>query len=175
LAGGRAPARPTRKRREIVAVLDALQRLVRERVEDELAGDAEHVERGGPVLGDEATGRLEILAQPDPLGVVAPELRVLMQAAEVLDDLVLVGAVLADPKADGELGNAVAHVRVGELGEEVRRLHDVGVGVVDHPLLHQVPPLSVRDRSSRGGPPARRARPTAVQGACRPVPRSARG
>src|SRR5262249_37708106 len=83
---------------EVVAVLDALEGLVGEGVEDELTGDAEHVESGGSVLGDEAAGRLEVLSEPDLLGVVSAELRVRLHPAEVLDDLALVGAVVADPE-----------------------------------------------------------------------------
>ena len=122
---------------EIVAVLHALQRLVGERVEDELAGDAEHVDGGGTVLGDEGTRGLEVLAKPDLLFVVATELGIAVAAAEVLDDLVLARAVVVDPESDGELVDPVAHVGISVLGEQVRRLQEVRVGVVDHAIGHR--------------------------------------
>ena len=47
---------------EVAAVLPVVQPAVVERVEHELAGEAEQVERAGPVLGEERAGGGEVLA-----------------------------------------------------------------------------------------------------------------
>ncbi len=109
-----------------------------ERVEQELAGEAEQIEGTRPVFGDEATGGGEVLAGHDLLG---------------LDRLVLVGGVaLAEPverpvdvaqlldRVPGLAQLAAAGVtqrldaltdaRVGVVAQPRRWLHDVCVGVV---------------------------------------------
>ena len=124
---------------EIVAVLPVVEPPVVERVEHELAGEAEQVERPRPVLGEEAAGGGEVLAGHD-LGL--------------LDRAVLVGAVLRGQPVEGgdevalllvgvaglaqlvaarvaQRLDAVADGGVGVVAQPRRRLHDVGVGVVD--------------------------------------------
>ena len=54
---------------EVVAVLPVVQPPVVERVEHQLAREAEEVERRGPVLGDERAGGREVLAQHDLVGL----------------------------------------------------------------------------------------------------------
>ena len=56
---------------EVAGVLPVAQPPVVERVEDELAGEAEQVERPRPVLGDERAGRGEVLAVHDLGGLGA--------------------------------------------------------------------------------------------------------
>ena len=85
-----------------------------------------------------------VLAQPDLLLVLGAELGIARAAGSARRSVS--PSVVPDPPTV-QLGDAVAHVGIGEVAQQVRRLHDVGVGVVDHPIGH-VPPR-IRCRSVR--------------------------
>ena len=112
---------------EVARVLDPLQFLVRERVEHQLAGEAEDVKGPAAVLADERAGGPPVLAQHD-LGLVAGAVvGVAVQVGGLVDE-----RVLARLHGGHEQRlHAVAHPGVGVVDEPGRRLHQVGVGVVD--------------------------------------------
>src|SRR5690606_37471949 len=58
----------------VAAVLPVVEAAVVVGVEDELAGEPEVVEGPGPVLGEEAAGGREVLAERDLLGLGGPVL-----------------------------------------------------------------------------------------------------
>ena len=57
---------------EVAGVLPVAEPTVVERVEDELAGEAEEVEGAGPVVGNERAGGGEVLAEHDLVGLGGP-------------------------------------------------------------------------------------------------------
>jgi len=115
-----------------------------ERVEHELGAEAEQVEGAGPVLGEERAGGGEVLAAHDLgrlLGGVLGGAVLRRQAVEGGGEVaLLLGDVagLAQLVAAGvaQCVDAVPDARVGVVAQPRRRLHDVGVGVVDHPPRH---------------------------------------
>ncbi len=125
---------------EVGLVLPLVQPAVVERVEQQLALHADEVEHPRPVLGQEgarggevlAVHHLDVLVREELVGAMA-----FGQAGEDLVDASLVAGVLAVAGLDefvrvtGPL-DAVANRGIGVVAQPVRRLHDVGVGVVDH-------------------------------------------
>ncbi len=145
-----------------VGVLHVVQAPVVERVEDELAREAEEIEGAGAVLGDEGPRGGEVLARHDlgllvgpVLGRGVPGPQRLERGQEVA---LLVGRVagLAQlvPAGVAQHGQPVPVGGLGVVAQPGRRLHDVGVGVMDDPTLrvgHVVPPQY--SRVGRGAPP----------------------
>ena len=126
-----------------VGVLHVVQASVVERVEDELAREPEEIEGAAAVLGNEGPGGGEVLARHDLGFLVGPVLGggvALPQRVEGRDQVaLLVGRVagLAQLVAAriAQDGQAVAVGRLGMVPQPGRRLHNVGVGVVDDPAL----------------------------------------
>ena len=123
---------------EVVAVLPVAQAPVVERVEHELAREAEQVEGARPVLGDERPRRGEVLARHDlgrfhllvlGRGVLGPQ--AIERGVEVAQLLVGVAglAQLVAARVPQRL-DAVADVGIGVVTQPGRRLHEVRVGVV---------------------------------------------
>ena len=127
----------------VAGVLQVVQPAVVERVEDELAREAEEVEGAGPVLGDEGPGGGEVLARHD-LGLLVGPVRSRgmagPQRVEGGDQVALLGGGIAGlaefvPARVAQNGEPVPEGRLGVVAQPGRCLHDVGVGVVDHPPL----------------------------------------
>ncbi len=113
----------------IVAMLGLLQRLVGESVEDELGLEAEQVERLGPILPYGGAGGQPVLALHDLVSVLGAKRRVRLERQVIGHHLMLArrqGRLVEHFHLAAGLG-----IRVGE--KPVRRLHDVGIGVVDNP------------------------------------------
>jgi len=133
-----------------VRLLERGEAAVVERVEDQLAGEPEQVERPRAVLGDEAPGRREVLAGHDlgrldrPVlrrGVLLPHPLQVERAART----VVVRAGL-QPLPDRWLG---------VVDQPGGPLHDVGVGVVHDPALdvrHRNPLVQLLLRLGRRTP-----------------------
>ena len=130
-----------------------------ERVEHELAGEPEQVERPRPVLGQERARGGEVLAVHDlrRLGVEVLVAAVLLgepgeRRVEVAQLLVRITG-LAQLVAPGvrQRRQPVPDLRIGVVPQPRRRLHDVGVGVV-HDQPRRVVPHA---RVSLPGPQAR--------------------
>ncbi len=119
-------ARRTVDEFEIAAVLVTNEVIGEERVEDELARKAEKVERARPVLLQERAYRAPILAGQELLFGLLAVRRVVMAAAELVDERLLAGLAAAE----AQRLEAAANFGVGVGDEPVGRLHDVGVGVV---------------------------------------------
>jgi hypothetical protein len=112
---------------EVVTVLEAVHEPVQEGVEHELALDAEQVECARAVLLEEGARRRPVLAQHQLVRVAGAVRRVGVLLAHLLDQ-----RLLARP-GGGEVKrrDALAELRIGERKQPVRRLHDVGIGVVN--------------------------------------------
>src|SRR6056297_239932 len=127
---------------EVGLVLPLVQPGVVEGVEHQLALHADEVEHPRPILGQERNGCGEVLAVHH-VGVLVREELVgampLREAGERLIDSFLVAAVTAVAGLGEFVGvtgplDTVADVRVRMVAQPVRRLHDVGVGVVGDPV-----------------------------------------
>jgi hypothetical protein len=123
---------------DVAAVLPVMQPPVVERVEHELAREAEQVERTRPVLGEERARGGEVLARHQ-LGCFSGAVLV---AAVPVDQLLegrgqialLIGRIpglaqLVAARVAQRL-DPVAKPGIGVIAQPRRRLHDVGVGVV---------------------------------------------
>jgi hypothetical protein len=120
-------ARESVRELHVVAALRLEQRLVHEGVEQELALEAEQVERLGAVLLEEGARRRPVLAQQDLRGVVGAIAGIGVLGAKRGDQAI----VLAGRERRHEAARqARAHGRVRAFVEHLRRLHHVGVGVV---------------------------------------------
>ncbi len=123
---------------EVGLVLPVVEPAVVERVEQQLALDADEVEHPGSVLGQERAGCGEVLAVHHVDVLVGEELVGAMSFGEPGEDLVdaflvaIVPAVAGLGEFVGVAGplDAVTDVGVGVVTQPVRRLHDVSVGVV---------------------------------------------
>jgi len=115
---------------EVVAALRREQLAVHEGVEDELAREAQQVERLRAVLLQEGARRRPVLAQQDLRLVLGAVGGVAVLGRVAVDQLLL--ARLHARQEDGR--QLRAHGRIREGVEPVGRLHEVGVGVVDRPV-----------------------------------------
>src|SRR5580704_19559917 len=99
------------------------------RGEDELAREAESVERLGPVLAAPRAKCFIVLAEQDLVGGLGAPLRIVMASTD--HGKKVLAALLAEQAehvlAPYRLGIALLDVTV----EKIRRLHDVGISVVD--------------------------------------------
>ena len=144
---------------EVVAVLDSLQRLVGERVEHQLAGER----RAGRAPGGRSSARNDPVASQFLRSQIcsASWLRNSGSACcrRKCSTTFRTSWSTGQPGPDGQLFDALAHVGVGMRREEIRRLHDVRVGVVDHRCGHaedRTGGCRRGVRGCRGGPaPAR--------------------
>ena len=130
----------------VVGALGLQQRLVHEGVEDELALEAEQVERLRAVLLEERAGRRPVLAQQDLRGVVRAVRRVGVLRAERGDQPLVLARRERGDEAARQPG---AHGGLGALAEHLRGLHHVGVGVVHAAVRvgHQGATTSMRSAS----------------------------
>ena len=145
---------------EVAGVLQVVQTAVVERVEDELAREAEEVQGAGPVLGDERARGGEVLARHDLGLLVGPVLGARRGASRSCVEggdqvALLVGGIarLAQlvPARVAQHGEPVPEGGLGVVAQPGRRLHDVGVGVVDDPPLgvrHGTLPSALRDAAT---------------------------
>ena len=119
-------------------MLPLIEPAVVERVEHQLALHADEVEHPWPVLGEERTGGGEVLAVHHVDVLVLEELLGAVTLRESFErgvDARLITAMVAVAGLDQFVGvpgafDAVTNARVGMVAQPVRRLHDVGVGVV---------------------------------------------
>ncbi len=123
----------------VAGVLPRAQPRVVERVEDQLAGEAEHVERPAAVLGDEAAGGGEVLAVHD-FGRFGIDVLVGVMAGGETAERVVDVAKLFDGVARlaqfidrriRQRREPISKLGIGVVAQPVGRLHDVGIGVVD--------------------------------------------
>ena len=153
---------------EVAAVLPVVQAAVVERVEHELAGEAEQVERPRPVLGEERPGGGEVLAVHDlrRLGVAVLR-RCGAVSASRANDAVEVAAAARPGSPSGAARcrrrtSASARrsriARVGVVAQPRRRLHDVGVGIVHDQPRRVVPHGAILPSSRRDPRIGRRGR-----------------
>ena len=140
-------ARRTVDEFEIAAVLVTDEVIGEERVEDELARKAEEVERARPVFLQERAYRGPVLAGQELLFGLLAIRRVVMAAAELVDERLLAGLATAE----AQRLEAAANFGVGVGDEPVGRLHDVGVGVVNDAVFdvrHAGPPRNPQHGST---------------------------
>ena len=123
---------------DIVALVEA-EIAEAERREHELAGEAQEVERARPVLRQEGAERLVVLAQQDVLIRAGAERRIGLLGARLVDQIGLqLGAI------GGQIVEALQEARLEEGVQAIRHFHQVGIRVVDDPILrvwHRSPPM----------------------------------
>ena len=154
---------------DVAGMLEVVEPTVVERIEDELAREPEEIECSWPVLGNERTGRGEVLAGHDLGFLVGSVLGRPMSCPEPLERRLEVALLLGRVAGLAELVPAriaqhrkpVPKGRLRVVPQPGRRLHDVGVGVVDDPALgvrHRDPPFVISARamsiSGRAGGPS---------------------
>ena len=133
--------------RGVPLVLGGAEVVVQERVEHELAPEAEQVERPGAVFLDERPHRAPVLPEHDLVLGLRPFRGIRMPPTELID----VGLLTRLDGCDEERCELTADVRVGIGHEPVRGLDHVRVGVVHHAafgvrhaILHQRPYMGSR-------------------------------
>ncbi len=123
---------------EIAGMLPSAQPGVVEGVEDQLAGEAEQIERPATILRDERSGGGEVLAGHDLGRLVGEVVGRSMPGCQSVERGIEIAQLLGRVAGLAELVDAgvvqrrdpLADACVGVVAQPVRRLHDMGVGVV---------------------------------------------
>ena len=137
----------------VAAVLPITKPAVVKRVEDELAGEAEQVQGPAAILRHERAGCGEVLAVHDFRRLVVAVVLAGVAGAEAGEGVAEVAQLLVRVTGLAQLVaarvpqrlDAVPHRRVGVVPQPLRRLHDVGVGIVhDQPrrVVRHLPSLA---------------------------------
>ena len=129
---------------EIAAVFPVVQAPIVERVEHQLTLEPEQVEHAWSVVGDERTGRGEVLARHDLRGLGRAVLVGRVLTGDLLERRVQVPKLLVRitgllqfvPAREREGLDAITDARVGVVTQPRGRFHDVRVSVVDDPSAH---------------------------------------
>jgi hypothetical protein len=132
---------------EVAAALVADEVVGEKRIEDELAREAEEIERARPVFLQKRAHRAPVLARQELLFGLLAVRGVAMAPAEVVDERFLAGLATAE----AQRLEAVANLGIGVGDEPVGCLHDVGISVVHDAVFdvgHEQPPRDLGHSST---------------------------